>query len=87
MRITDVPYQNILPYQGLANGIILQAVADYRNALDGFGYDNRPPKAVIKECEKFFRSSRYQMLTKVKGEYLIEQLKKEHKEKQKKEQV
>ena len=76
-----------LPYQNLANAIILQAVTDYRNALDGFGYNHKPPEAVITEIEKFFRSSGYRMLTKVKGEYLMEQLRKEHKEKERKEQL
>lgn len=74
-------------YQNLANAIVLQAVTDYRNALDGVGYDYKPADKCIVELEKFFRSSRYRMLTKVKGEYLIEQLKKEHLEKQRKEQL
>ena len=75
------------PYQRLANAIVLQAVADYRNALDGVGYDYKPADKCIIELEKFFRSSRYRMLTKVKGEYLIERLKAEHKEKIRKEQL
>ena len=76
-----------LPFQNLANAIVLQAVADYRNALDGIGYDYKPADRVIVELEKFFRSSRYRMLTKVKGEYLIEKLKAEHREKLRKEQL
>ena len=75
------------PYQNLANAIVLQAVTDYRNALDGIGYDYKPADKCIIELEKFFRSTRYRMLTKVKGEYLIEQLQKEHKEKLRKEQL
>ena len=70
-------------YQDLANAIVLTAVEDYRNALDGKSYNPcKSPKAVIEECEKFFRPSWYKVLTKVSGEYLIEQLKREHREKE-----
>lgn len=75
------------PYINLANAIVVQACNDYRNALNGIGCDYKPPEAVIKETEKFFRSSYYRMLTKVKGEYLIERLKAEHQEKLRKEQL
>lgn len=74
-------------YENLANAIVIQAVNDYRAALDGQGYDHKSPAVVIKEIEKFFRSSFFRMLTKVKGEYLIEQLRKEHKEKERKEKL
>ena len=74
-------------YENVANAIVIQAVNDYRAALDGKGYDYLPAKAVIKELEKFFRSSYYRSLTKVKGEYLIERLKQEHREKLRKEQL
>lgn len=77
-----------LAYQELANAIVLRAVDDYRNALDGKTYDENPrhtPQWVMKECEKFFRSSWYRSLTKVDGEFLIEQLKREHNEKIRKE--
>ena len=76
-----------LPYQRLANAIVLQAVADYRNAMDGIGYDYKPADKCIIELEKFFRSSRYRMLTKVKGEYLLGRLKAEHREKLRKEKL
>ena len=72
-------------YHDLANAIVLQAVTDYRNALNGIGYKQQSPEAIIKEIEKFFRSDYYTILTKVKGEYLIEQLRKEHKERRKNE--
>ena len=81
MQYTNDPYENI------SNAIILQAVADYRNALKGVGYNSIPAEQVIVELENFFRSIWYQMLTKVKGEYLIERLNKEHQEKLKKEQL
>ena len=72
-------------YDDLANAIVVQAVNDYRRALNGKGInkDNgyRPPEYVIREVERFFRSSYFRILTKVNGEYLIDQLKKEHEEK------
>lgn len=72
-------------YDDLASGIIQQAVADYRRALKGKGINDkgcyRPPEYVIGEVERFFRSSYFRLLTKVNGEYLIYQLKKEHEEK------
>ena len=67
----------ILSLQPLAEGIVLQAVADYRRALVGEGYDRVPPEVVVKECEKFFRSNYFCMLTKISGEYLIEKLRQE----------
>ena len=76
-----------LVYQNLANAIVVQACNDYRNALNGIGCEYKSPEVVIRELEKFFRSSYYRTLTKVKGEYLIERLKAEHKEKKRKEQL
>ena len=77
-------------YNDLANAIVQQAATDYRKALNGEGcgkgYGYRPPEYVIKEVENFFRSQYFRMLTKVKGEYLLEQLQKEHNEKVRKEQ-
>ena len=65
-------------YQDLANAIVLQAVEDYRNALKGISFNSKSPEKIIKEIEKFFRSEYFEILTKVKGEYLIDKLKQEH---------
>lgn len=81
MQVTNEPCENT------ANAIVAQAATDYRNALNGIGYDPFPADKVIEECEKFFRSIWCQMLTKVPGEYLIERLKKEHQAKLEKEQL
>lgn len=70
-------------YQDFANAIILKAVDDYRNALNGEGYDRFSPDYIIKEVEKFFHSHYFEILTKVKGDYLIKKLKQEHEEKRK----
>lgn len=64
-------------YRGICDAIILQAVADYRNALRGITYDERPVKSVVRDCERFFRSEYFRLLTKISAEYLIESLKKE----------
>lgn len=74
-------------YENLANAIVVQAANDYRAALDGIGYDYKPADVVIKELEKFFRSSYYRMLTKVKGEYLMERLRQEHLKKKREEKL
>lgn len=64
-------------YRDLCDAIILQAVHDYRNALRGVTYDEKPVKSVVRECERFFRSEYFRLLTKISPEYLIESLKKE----------
>lgn len=68
----------------LANAIVAQAAEDYRDALNGKSYNYKSPKIIAKECEKFFRSKWYRMLTKVDGEYLIDALRKEHEERNEK---
>lgn len=72
-------------YLDLANAIVTQAANDYRDALNGICYKQKPPETIASEIEKFFRSKWYRILTKVDGEYLIEKLKKEHIENRKEE--
>lgn len=61
------------PYERLANAIIIQASKDYMTSLRK---KKRNPGSAsaehdIRECERFFRSGWYQVLTSVDGEYLI----------------
>ena len=63
--------------ENLTNAIILQAVKDYRSALSWSKVNGRDSKSVIAECERFFRSKRFQVLTNVDGEYLIINIRKE----------
>ena len=66
-------------YQALANGIIEQAVKDYREALCRLK-KHPDDKAAMKEAmelEKFFHSSWYGVLTQVDPDYLIDRLRKE----------
>ena len=58
-------------YERLANGIILQAVKDYRIAKS---------PATRRSIERFFRSDWFKMLTDLDGEDLIERLREERKE-------
>ena len=63
--------------QDLCNGIIEQAVKDYRKALAGEYVEHKSPQDVIAECERFFRSTWFSLLTKVDAEYLITEIRKE----------
>lgn len=75
-------------YRDLAIAIVKQAADDYRKALNGKTYNEyKPPEAVIKDVEKFFHSSWYRTLTRVDGDFLLEQLHREHNEKIRKEQL
>ena len=56
------------PYHALINAIILQAVKDYRTALDDENTSG------IAECERFFRSDWFTFLTAVDGEIIIRQI-------------
>lgn len=63
----------------LANAIILQAASDYRRDLKKLKKNpqNRDVMNEALRIEKFFRSSWYQVLTTVDGEFLIQKLRKE----------
>lgn len=64
-------------YENLANAIIVQAVTDYRGLLSG----NKPSQDVhIRECERFFKSAWFDVLTaatKVNGIDLMNKIRKE----------
>lgn len=64
-------------FENLANAIILQAVKDYRKALKGYSINGRNYSSVV-ECERFFRSEWFRVLTNVNGEYLITNIRKEY---------
>lgn len=63
-------------YENLANAIVLSAVKDYRTALKRVA---RHPKdrdglATKNECERFFRSGWFGILTSIDPEVLIRKL-------------
>lgn len=66
-------------YQALANGIIEQAVKDYRAALKILRRhpDSKAAMATAMEIEKFFHSPWYGVLTQVDPDYLIRRLRRE----------
>lgn len=72
-----LPKRGVSPYEELANAIVLQAVKDYRAALRGEFVNHRSSKSVIKECERFFRSEWFRILTKVDGEMIMNKLREE----------
>ena len=71
-------------YTNLANAIVKQAAIDYEMALCGVPYtigEREDPvqkcKTIISECENFFKSDWFTVLTGIDGDYLIDRLKKE----------
>lgn len=64
------------PYDSLANGIILQAVKDYRDANKKLsrGRKNQAAQQMKDECLRFFRSKWFSALTEVDPEFLIRKL-------------
>lgn len=66
-------------YRALANAIVVQAVKDYRNTMKALKRRPRskPAKKRLKKIEEFFASEWCRKLTDVKGEYLINRLRRE----------
>ncbi len=63
--------------EDLSNAIILQAVKDYRSALAGGSVNGRDSKSVIEECERFFQSEWFNVLTNADGMIIIANIRKE----------
>lgn len=66
-------------YENLAQAVILQAVKDYRTARKELKYHpkNKDTKLMIEDCERFFRSDRFGVLTSVDGQMLLIKLQEE----------
>ena len=66
-------------YENLANAIILQAVKDYRHALEVLQRNPlyRSAQDTKAECERFFCSEWFQILTSVDGKMLMRKLQQE----------
>lgn len=74
-----IDYDEREPWENFANGIIVQACRDYREALEGMkqAKDYRVKIThthTIHSLNRFLRGTWYSMLTQVDPEYLIEQL-------------
>lgn len=66
-------------WEALANGIVEQAVKDYRAALKTLRRhpNSKAAMADAMEIEKFFHSPWYGTLTRIDPDYLIDRLRKE----------
>lgn len=67
------------PYENLAQAVILQAVKDYRTERAELKYypKNKDTKFMIEDCERFFRSEWFGVLTSVDGQLLLRRLQEE----------
>lgn len=61
----------------LINAIVVQTCRDYRSALAGVRVNDKEPEWVIKECEYFFFSDWFFILTKVDPHYIVDNIRKE----------
>ena len=73
------PDEDLEAYQALANAIIIQAVKEYRSALQLLKQkpQNKKAKGIALEIERFFHSDWYRKLTSLDSEDLINRLRKE----------
>ena len=70
---------NLEPEQRLANAIIVQAADDYRTCVRNLKINpkHKESLAMLQDCESFFRSEWYQMLTTVDGEMIMRKIREE----------
>ncbi len=70
---------NLEPEQRLANAIIVQAADDYRTCIRNLRINPRhkESRTMLEDCERFFRSEWYQMLTTVDGEMIMQKIREE----------
>lgn len=63
-------------YERLANAIILQTVDDYRKARKDLKLNihNHEAMIILKDCERFFRSEWFGVLTALDGKDLLSKL-------------
>ena len=64
------------PYENLANAIVLQAVKDYRDSLKRLKKKpgNQTAMSDAMDCERFFRSGWFGILTGIDPEMLMRKL-------------
>lgn len=70
------------PYQNLAQGIIMQAVKDWRDAVKKLKKRPKyePAKQMKEECERFFLSDWFYELSGVEGSIILKKLQEENEE-------
>ncbi|RHV09833.1 hypothetical protein DXB77_11665 [Clostridium sp. OM05-9] len=71
--------RNLSPYEALGNAVVLQAVKDYRDAVQKLsrGKKNTIAESMKQECERFFQSPYFNVFTQLDGKALLSQLEKE----------
>lgn len=69
----------MIPYEKLANAIVLRAVDDYREAQRDLEVNPRYPLALrtVSDVERFFHSGWFSVLTSLDGVVLMQKLQKE----------
>lgn len=80
LRVEKTPAPAIQPWQKLANAIVEQAVKDYRTAqarVKANPESAEHAKVEVRQLERFFRSSWFEVLTDVDGRLVLSRLKKE----------
>ena len=67
------------PYERLANAIVIQAADDYRSAMKTLRYYpiDREALEKKKDCENFFMSEWFQVLSEADGPTILNRLRKE----------
>lgn len=70
--------RNLSPYEALGNAVVLQAVKDYRDAVQKLsrGKKNTIAESMKQECERFFQSPYFNVFTQLDGKALLSQLEK-----------
>lgn len=71
--------RNLSPYETLGNAVVIQAVKDYRDAVQKLsrGKKNAIAESTKQECERFFQSPYFNVFTQLDGKALLSQLEKE----------
>ena len=77
--VLSTEYTDIDPYKAFSNGIVKQAVKDYRKARKKLNKEpeNQPALIMKSECEKFFLGEWFFELTDVDGKTLLRKLSEE----------
>ena len=71
--------RNLSPYEALGNAVVLQAVKDYRDAVQKLSRrkKNTIAESMKQECEIFFQSPYFNVFTQLDGKVILSQLEKE----------
>ena len=80
LRVEQSTAPALSPWQKLANAIVEQAVKDYRTAqarVKAHPESADHAKVEVRQLERFFRSSWFEVLTDVDGRLVLSRLKKE----------